>query len=111
MTTDQAIGERVHREMWRQRTTQTRLAEKLGITQTAVSRKIRGERPWFATEVVAVADALGVSVAALYGLKGDDWPEPDPGQAINSGWTSPSRRAVMALVSSPQVIARVLAAA
>ncbi len=68
MTTDQIIDERVHREMWSRRMTQTRLGATLGMSQTAISKKLRGERPWYAGEVLAVATTLGVSVASLYGV-------------------------------------------
>lgn len=95
MTTDQAIGERVHAEMWRQRISQARLAELLGITQTAVSRKVRGDRPFFASELVIVAGALDVSVDALLPddavARYDDRPTPGAGRRgpNSSGATVP----------------------
>jgi transcriptional regulator with XRE-family HTH domain len=64
-TTDVLIGERIHQIMWRQRMTQGQLAARLGLTQTGVSRKIRGERPWFARELLQVAAALNTQVSAL----------------------------------------------
>jgi predicted XRE-type DNA-binding protein len=74
-TTDQLIGERIHHLMWRQRMTQGHLATLLGITQTGVSKKIHGERPWFASELIAVARALNTQVTVLLPTSGDD----DPG--------------------------------
>lgn len=65
MTDDEQIGELVHAEMWRQRVPQVHLARALGITQTAVSRKIRGDRPWSAREVMAAARLLKVPTTAL----------------------------------------------
>lgn len=47
--------------------TQGRLALALGLTQAAVSRKLSGERPWFAAELVDVAAVLNVSVGELFG--------------------------------------------
>ena len=66
---DELIGERVHQHMLEQGMTQTRLAALLGFTQATVSRKLSGERPWFADELIAVADALGVTVGDLFGEK------------------------------------------
>jgi transcriptional regulator with XRE-family HTH domain len=73
-TTDVLIGERIHQIMWRQRMTQGQLAARLGLTQTGVSRKIRGERPWFARELLQVAAALNTQVSALLPVEVD----PDP---------------------------------
>jgi transcriptional regulator with XRE-family HTH domain len=73
-TTDVLIGERIHQIMWRQRMTQGQLAARLGLTQTGVSRKIRGERPWFARELLQVAAALNTQVSALLPIEFD----PDP---------------------------------
>lgn len=70
-TTDVLIGERIHQIMWRQRMTQGQLAARLGLTQTGVSRKIRGERPWFARELLEVAKALNTQVSALLPPLGD----------------------------------------
>jgi transcriptional regulator with XRE-family HTH domain len=64
-TADQLIGERIHHLMWRKRMTQGQLAARLGLTQTGVSKKVHGERPWFASELIAVAEALNTQVSAL----------------------------------------------
>ena len=72
-TIDQEIGERVHRLMWRQRVSQVHLATVLGVTQGAISKKVHGERPWFASELLDVARTLNVHVSALLsGLDDDD---------------------------------------
>lgn len=47
--------------------TQGQLAASIGLTQAAVSRKLAGERPWFAPELVAVSQVLGVTVGELFG--------------------------------------------
>jgi transcriptional regulator with XRE-family HTH domain len=73
-TADQLIGERIHQIMWRQRVTQGQLAARLGLTQTGVSKKIHGERPWFASELIAVAKVLNTQVSALLPVDFD----PDP---------------------------------
>lgn len=66
-TVDEQIGARVHSEMWQRRVTQTALAKSLGVDQSTISKKLRGERPWFAAEVATAARTLGVTVADLYG--------------------------------------------
>jgi transcriptional regulator with XRE-family HTH domain len=73
-TADQLIGERIHHLMWRQRISQTRLAAMLGMTQSALSKKVHGERPWFASELIAVAKVLNTQVSALLPVEID----PDP---------------------------------
>jgi transcriptional regulator with XRE-family HTH domain len=64
---DVLIGQRVHHVLWRRKLQQRELASALGITQSTLSRRLRGESAWFAGDLVAVADALGVSVGWLFG--------------------------------------------
>ena len=66
------IGERVHREMWRRRITQTALAERLELSQSSISRKLRGERAWDADDLAPVAEILGVSLDYLFFGDGPD---------------------------------------
>lgn len=47
--------------------TQSDMAARMDITQAAISRKLSGERPWFADELALVAGILGVSVGELFG--------------------------------------------
>lgn len=68
------VGRRIHARMEAAGMTQGRLAAALGLTQAAVSRKLSGERPWFAAELVDVAAALKVSVGELFG----ELPAPAP---------------------------------
>ena len=42
------------------------VATAIGISPSALTGKLKGQRPWTATEVKAVADLLGVDVARLY---------------------------------------------
>jgi transcriptional regulator with XRE-family HTH domain len=83
-TTDVLIGERIHQIMWRQRMTQGQLAARLGLTQTGVSRKIRGERPWFARELLQVAAALNTQVSALLPVEFDPNPPVVPLPRLDS---------------------------
>jgi transcriptional regulator with XRE-family HTH domain len=65
MNADTLVGERVHAAMWHKRMTQKQLASVLGVGQSAVARKIRGERGWSLDEVLAVARVLDVPVTDL----------------------------------------------
>ena len=62
---DVVIGERVHAVMWRSKVSQVALARQLGLTQTAVSKKVHGDRPWFVSELLDVAAILHVPVSTL----------------------------------------------
>jgi len=64
---DVLIGQRVHHVLWRRKIPQTELAATLGITQSTLSRRLRGESAWFAGDLVALAETLGVSVGWLFG--------------------------------------------
>lgn len=63
---DAVVGANVHSLMWRAKETQGLLADMLGIGQPSVSLKLRGARPWSATEVDIVARHYGVSHAVLF---------------------------------------------
>ncbi len=67
---DAVIGENVHQLMWRAKETQVKLSELLGMTQGALSHKLRGKRPWFAGEIDTVARHYKVSVSALFAAPG-----------------------------------------
>lgn len=51
--------------MWRERLPQRAVASRLGLTQGALSLKLRGKRPWHLHEVYEVASILGVEPADL----------------------------------------------
>lgn len=67
VSTDVAIGERVLSRLALLGMTQWDLAARLGLTQATVSRKLRGQRAWFAAELVTVAGVLGCPVGELFG--------------------------------------------
>ncbi|WP_367147245.1 helix-turn-helix domain-containing protein [Microbacterium proteolyticum] len=71
LSLDAEIGERVHRLIWRQRISQTAFAANLGISQSTMSKKMRGERPWYAPELQTAASVLGVTVGYLFGESTD----------------------------------------
>lgn len=62
---DAELGARVHMLLWQQRISQTDAAHALGISQSALSRTLRGERNWRLAEVVGIAHVLGVPAAEL----------------------------------------------
>ena len=71
---NEQVGRRINEHREAAGMSQGRLAAALGLTQAAVSRKLSGERPWFAAELVDVAAVLHVSVGELFG----ELPAPAP---------------------------------
>ncbi len=61
------VAATVRAEMARRRVTQTALADVLGMTQTALSRRISGAIPFDVNELHAIAEHLGLPPAALLG--------------------------------------------
>lgn len=68
--------------MARARMTQTDLADVLGLTQSAVSKRLRAKIAFSVDELEKVSDALGVHPASLLGGRGDS-PQPPP---TNTDW-------------------------
>jgi lambda repressor-like predicted transcriptional regulator len=67
MTTfDEALGAAVHQAMWVRRLQQIDVAPRAGMTQSALSRKMYGKRPWSAEDVLQVAEAIGADPAKLW---------------------------------------------
>ena len=64
---DAEIGLRVHTLMWERRITQAALGESIGLDQTGLGRRLRGERKWTPAELRAVAYELSVTVGYLFG--------------------------------------------
>lgn len=71
---DQVIGDRVHQLMWRAKITQTALAPELGISQAALSHKLRGRRGWSADDLMTLARYFSVSIDYLFGSTDDMGP-------------------------------------
>lgn len=70
------IAAEVRAQMGRLDVTQTQLADALGVSQVAISRRLRGAVPFDVVELSAVADLLGCSVHDLIPAKTDDGPDP-----------------------------------
>lgn len=64
---DAEIGRRVFHLMWDRRITQTQMGRVVGVGQGALSKKLRGERPWYTSELRSAADALNTTVGYLFG--------------------------------------------
>lgn len=81
---DEQLGEAIHQVMWRRKITQTEFADRvLGITQSALSQKLRGKRPFLAEELAAVADELGLDLNLLTPRRNPP-PFDDGGGAVSS---------------------------
>ena len=65
MTVDEAVGTLVHRVMWSAKVSQGKLAPRLGITQSALSKKITGKSAWTVEDLLAIATELGVDPRQL----------------------------------------------
>ncbi len=63
----QRVASLVRAEMARQQINQTRIGAVLGLSQTAVSRRLTGEVAFDITELATVAAHLNVSLTALLG--------------------------------------------
>lgn len=74
---DALLGRRVHHLMWDRKLTQTALGQQVGIEQSLLAKKLRGNRGWNLAEVQRVAFALDTTVAYLVG-ETDDAARPHP---------------------------------
>ena len=61
----QRVAATVRAEMARRRVTQDQVAQRLGLSQSAVSRRLGGHLPFDVAELSAVAEILGVTPASL----------------------------------------------
>lgn len=75
------VAENVRALMARTRTKQRALADALGMTQGAISKKLNGDRPFTLDEIEVIAQHFGVPLASLFeqsnvlpfrGLAGND---------------------------------------
>lgn len=64
-TTAEVVGAAVRAELARAGKSQNDLAAVLGVTQTAVSKRLRGVTPFDVNELAAVAAALDVDMSVL----------------------------------------------
>lgn len=64
-TPSQLLGRNVRAEMVRRGVSQEALARRLGKSQAAISKRLRGEQPITVDEAVTIADHLDVPLASL----------------------------------------------
>lgn len=78
MTLDQLVGRNVHMILWERDLDQKDIAPKLGMQQSALSKKLRGRRKWTLDEIWTIAETLGVDPRTLLPewVAGDSNPEP-----------------------------------
>ncbi len=67
-TIAQRVASEVRAELARQRRPQRAVAEALGISQAAASRRLRGELPFDVAELATLATVLGVDMAQFLAL-------------------------------------------
>lgn len=64
-STAEVVGAAVRAELARAGKSQNDLAAVLGVTQTAVSKRLRGVTPFDVNELARVAEALGLDMSVL----------------------------------------------
>lgn len=65
-TNDGGVAANVRAQLARHMISQRTIATVLGLTKTAMSRRMRGETEFRANELQAIATHLGVDVASFY---------------------------------------------
>ena len=73
------VADEVRALMGRHRVSQTTLAEVLHVTQTQISRRLRGQITFDVNEIGTLAEFFGVSPAVLLGLAAPTSGGPDGG--------------------------------
>lgn len=79
---DAQIGRRVHGILWDLGLRQIDFATRVGMTQSAVAKRLRGELAWRSGHLVQAAAVLGTSVAYLIGETGDLSPVANAGAVV-----------------------------
>ncbi|QXQ14880.1 helix-turn-helix domain-containing protein [Skermania piniformis] len=59
------VAGNIRAEVARAKLAQTTIADALGLTQTAVSRRLRGATEWALSDLPRIAELLGTTVADL----------------------------------------------
>ncbi|NCT90217.1 helix-turn-helix transcriptional regulator [Cellulomonas sp. APG4] len=73
---DVEIGRNVHHLMWDRRLTQTAMSEAMGMTQSVLSKKLRGAITWTARDLAGAATVLGVTIDELVWAPRGSNPQP-----------------------------------
>lgn len=93
-TLDQEIGRRVHQIMWDRQMTQTVFAERVGMDQSSVAKRLRGKLGWSAKQVSEAAHVLNVSIAYLFGETENPHQSPDGGKLVGLAGYDPTTSTV-----------------
>ncbi len=64
-TATQRVADTIRAELARRRISQTVVAERLGLSQATVSRRLLGEYPFTVDEVDTIAEMLGLTASDL----------------------------------------------
>lgn len=86
LTLHRRVATNVRAQMAARQVTQVQMATFFGVSQPAVSLKVRGVTPFTVNELGALARWWGIDPSEL--LAAHPWHSPNSGQAVNSGWRS-----------------------
>lgn len=87
---DAQIGRRVHGMLWDLGLRQIDFAARIGMTQSAVAKRLRGELAWRSGHLVQAAAALGTSVAYLIGETSEVACAPNPEAVVIERFVPPA---------------------
>ena len=104
-TVNELVGELVHGAMWRRKLSQTEFAKQLGITQSALSRKLHGNRPFDIEELLLIAVILELPITALIPKMENPRPDgPDGGSSEPPRGIEPLTYSLQATQQGPERI-------
>ena len=76
------VGRRIHMLMWDAHMTQTNLAPKIGLQQSALSKKLKGARGWDLAELMMIGRVFDVSIGYLVGESENRRPDDPNGGSV-----------------------------
>lgn len=65
MTLDTMVGETIHMELWRRGKPASELAPVIGVSQSVMSKKLRGKVKWSLEEIYKASRFLGIPVVEI----------------------------------------------
>lgn len=104
------VGTQIRMLLARDQQTQTNLALALGVTQSQLSKRLRGTIPFDLDELVVVADYFNVSVGYLFGESTNRRPDGGPDGGMDAVATLRAWRYSKPQPSDPKVLPFVIAA-
>lgn len=85
---DAKVGANVHSLLWNRRIQQKTLAGQMGLTESVLSKKLRGLSGWSATQVQIAADFFEIDPGRLYQLPSQPKVQPQLTLITGEGRTS-----------------------